>query len=78
MTIKAAASSVCPGTATILLLTGLQGEIINEMKQASKMPARLRQAGQGTHGGSAWLGVLEYEALAKELMTSFFFSFSVS
>lgn len=39
------------------------------------MPARLRQAGLGAHGRGAQLGVLEYRALAKELMTSFFFFF---
>ena len=35
------------------------------------MAGGLRQAGLGAHGGSTWLGVLECEALAKELMTSF-------
>lgn len=42
------------------------------------MPARLiRQAGLGAHGRGAQLGILEYRALAKELMTSFFFFFSL-
>lgn len=47
------------------------GAGINGMKQACEIPGGLRQAGLGAHGGSAWLGVLEYEAIAKELMTSF-------